>query len=80
MTYSFKWRRLNSWFYQREKQVVGHAYIEKADKFIIRYSGGGMKEIPEWSKCEFVAGADFHIMEQEALNRQAGQAVPVAKI
>lgn len=80
MTYSFKWRRLGKWLYQSEKSVVGHGYIKEFDKLVVRYSGGLIKEIPEWSKCEFKAGADYHAAEQEALNKQAGQEVRLAKI
>jgi len=82
MNYSFKWRRLGfgQWFYQSENSVIGHGYIREFDKLVVRYSGGRLKEIPEWSRCEFKAGADYHAAEQEALNKQAGQTVPVAKL
>ena len=80
MIYSFKWRRLGKYFYTNEKNVIGHCFMEPLNRFVVRYSGGSIKEIPEWTKCEFKSGPDWHAAEQERLNEQAGQVVPLAKL
>ena len=80
MTYIFYWKHPGQWFWRKQAGVIGQGYMATTDRMELRLTGGGVVEIPEWSKCHFKAGADYHAAEKAQLERNAGQPVAVAPL
>ena len=86
MNYVFRYRRRDllsrllsvgpglAW---RKFTVRGHALFKENDRMILYFPGGGVQEVVNWSECEIRLGPDWALAQQKALEKQAGQAIPV---
>lgn len=69
MSYVVKFKR--KWFW-RSFTVVGHQWITQADKLVLYFSDGSIREIPEWSKCEARLGVDWVLATKKQMETESG--------
>jgi hypothetical protein len=74
MTYTFRWKRF---FFWHSRRVVGHKYEDEQDKMCLYFPDGSLEEITDWTRCAAKLGTDWVLMVKAALEKEAGQAVPV---
>ena len=74
MTYKFRWTRR---LWTRTRVVIGHKYEDSQDKMILFFPDGGVEEIPEFSKCAVRLGTDWMLATKAAMEKTAGQSIPV---
>lgn len=74
MKYKFTFKR--GW---RKKTflVVGHAFNRELNRLTLYFEDGGLREIPEWSKCECILGSDWALAVKKDMEKKSGQAIPV---
>ena len=77
MNYKFTYRR-RWWTLSKSFVVAGHRLEPTQDKMVLFFPNGGVREIAEWSRCEIRLGTDWVVAQQKALEKQAGQPIPLA--
>lgn len=75
MNYVFKYRRRLLW---KSETVNGHRYEQSQDKMVIYFPDGAVRELSSWSKCEVSLGSDWVLAMKKNMEKQAGQAIPLA--
>jgi len=77
MNYKFTYKR-RWWVPSKSFLVAGHRLEAPQDKMVLFFPDGGVREISEWSRCEVRLGTDWVIAQQKAMEKQAGQPIPLA--
>jgi hypothetical protein len=75
MQYVFKFRRRLFW---KSFSVIGHGYDSAQDKMALYLPGGAIREIKRWRDCEVSLGTDWVLAQKAAMEKQAGQSIPVS--
>lgn len=74
MKYIFKYRRKLFW---KSVTVVGHSYNRDLDRVSLLLENGGIREVPQWSKCECKLGVDWVLAKKKAMEKESGQTIHI---
>ncbi len=73
MSYIFKWKEPNHWFWRKQK-VVGHN-LDQTGHMTLFFDGEKLETIPNWKDCRVQLGPDWFVHQKKVMEEQSGQTI-----
>ena len=75
-TYSAKWKRVGRFrLLEKAKNLIAHSYDKDQNKMLLFFENGSIREIADWTNCEFFLGTDWVLWTKDQMEKEANQPV-----